>query len=207
MYGDMYANKSKIIFLGDSNVGKTSIIHTYLKKNGNVTSTIGTEFFKKYMPKYNRSLQVWDCAGQECYRAICKLYYRGSDACILVFDLSEPTSLESIKNYWISIYMENCSKPYRFILVGNKSDKSINIDYNIIWNLCKSYNMRYVETSVITQTNIDIIFNLTCELLNDSNTLNNNTLNNNTLNNNTLNNNTSLVINTDYRYNYFSNYC
>ena len=98
--------------------------------------------------------------------------------------------------------MENCSKPYRFILVGNKSDKSINIDYNIIWHLCKCYNMRYVETSVITKTNIDSIFNLTCELLSDSNTTNSTNLNNTDLNNNT-----SLVINTDYRYNYFSNYC
>lgn len=207
----MYAEKSKIIFLGDSNVGKTSIIHTYLKKNNNVTSTIGTEFFKKYMPKYNRSLQVWDCAGQECYRAICKLYYRGSDACILVFDLSEPKSLESIKNYWISIYMENCSKPYRFILVGNKSDKSIKIDYNIIWHLCKCYNMRYIETSVINNTNIDDIFNITCELLINNkfkdNSDNSDNSDNNYLDTNHLDNNTNLVIDTEHRYNYFSNYC
>ena len=200
-------NKSKVIFLGDSNVGKTSLIHTYLKKNNTISATIGTEFFKKHMEKYNRTLQVWDCAGQECYRAICKLYYRDSDACILVFDLSEPKSLDSIKNYWISTFKYHCSKSHKFILVGNKSDKTINIDYNIdyniVWHLCKSYNMRYIETSIITKTNIDDIFNFTCELLNNNNNNNNNTSSNTDL----INMNTISDTITSYRYSYFSNYC
>jgi len=202
-------NTSKVIFLGDSNVGKTSLINTYLKKNKTVSTTIGTEFFKKYMEKYDRTLHVWDCAGQECYRAVCKLYYRDTDACILVFDLSEPKSLDSIKNYWISTFKNNCSKSHKFILVGNKSDKTINIDYNIVWHLCKSYNMKYIETSVITETNINDIFNITCELLSnkDNTTDNNTTDNNNTLNKDLININNTHDVNTSYRYSYFSNYC
>ena len=194
--------KYKIIFLGDSNVGKTSLIHTYMKKNENISSTVGTEFFKKYMDKYNLTLQVWDCAGQERYRALCKIYYRGTNLCILVFDLSDPKTLNSIKDYWISTYISHCSETYKFILVGNKSDKTINIDYNIIWHLCKSYNMKYIETSVVNNVNIEDIFNFTCELLKNTNKTDNFTTD--SLNKNT---NTQLDIDTTYRYNYFSNYC
>ena len=94
------------------------------------------------------TLQIWDCAGQEKFRALTKLYYRNADLCILVSDLSQPKTLDSIQNYWIYTYIENNPKNTKFILVGNKSDLDINIDYTYIWNLCKSYNMKYIECSV-----------------------------------------------------------
>ena len=187
----------KIILIGDSSVGKTSILNSYLKKNTTPSSTIGTEFAKKYVDKYKLHLQIWDCAGQERYRALCKVYFRATDICILVFDLSNPSSLKSLRDYWINTYLENATKSYKFILVGNKSDLPITIDYNIIWQLSKTYNMKYIETSTVNKTNIDSIFNTACEFILDINKFDNTFIETNTLN----------IEDTSYRYNFLSSYC
>ena len=187
----------KIILIGDSTVGKTSILNSYLKKNTTPSSTIGTEFAKKYVDKYKLHLQIWDCAGQERYRALCKVYFRATDICILVFDLSNPSSLKSLRDYWINTYLENATKSYKFILVGNKSDLPITIDYNIIWQLSKTYNMKYIETSTVNKTNIDSIFNTACEFILDINKFDNTFIETNTLN----------IEDTSYRYNFLSSYC
>lgn len=187
----------KIILIGDSTVGKTSILNSYLKRNTNPSSTIGTEFAKKYVNKYKLNLQIWDCAGQERFRALCKVYFRATDICILVFDLSNPSSLKSIRDYWINTYLENATKSYKFILVGNKSDLPITIDYNIIWQLSKTYNMKYIETSSVNKTNIDSIFNTACEFILDINKFDNTFIETNTLN----------IEDTSHRYNFLSSYC
>ena len=194
----IYSYKSyKIILIGDSSVGKTSILNTYMKKKDNISTTVGTEFAKKYVDKYKLYLQIWDCAGQERFRALCKVYFRATDICILVFDLSNPSSLKSIRDYWINTYLENATKSYKFILVGNKSDLPITIDYNIIWQLSKTYNMKYIETSTVNKTNIDSIFNTACEFILDINKFDNTFIETNTLN----------IEDTSYRYNFLSSYC
>ena len=79
-------NKYKVIIIGDSGIGKTTIMNSYLKKNNNnQTSTIGTEYSNILISKYNQELQVWDCAGQEKFKSLVKLYYRGAKACIFTF--------------------------------------------------------------------------------------------------------------------------
>ena len=194
----IYSYKShKIILIGDSSVGKTSILNTYMKKKDNISTTIGTEFSKKYVDKYKLHLQIWDCAGQERFRALCKVYFRATDICILVFDLSNPSTLNSIKEYWINTYLENSTKSYKFILVGNKSDLPITIDYNIIWQLSKTYNMKYIETSIINNINIDSVFNTACEFILDINKYDNTFIETNTLN----------IEDTSHRYNFLSSYC
>lgn len=155
-------NKYKIIFVGDSSVGKTSILNSFMKKNYTPKTTVGTEFTETHIDKYNLTLQIWDCAGQERFRALTKLYYRYSHICIFVFDLSNPQSLESLQNYWINTVQNNADKNIQFILVGNKNDLSININYSIVWDLCKKYNMKYIEVSATQNSNISNIFNIAC---------------------------------------------
>ena len=193
-----YTRKSyKVIFIGDSSVGKTSILKKYTNINTETSSTIGTEFTKKYIEKYNLHLHIWDCAGQERFRALTRVYFRDTDICILVFDLSNQTTLESIKNYWIETYLKNSTKQHKFVLVGNKSDLTINIDYNIIWYLVKTYNMKYIETSVVDNKNITNIFDFACDLILEINTYDNNFTESNTLN----------ISTTSNRYNLWSSYC
>lgn len=193
-----YNRKSyKLIFIGDSSVGKTSILKKYTNTNTETSTTIGTEFTKKYIEKYKLSLQIWDCAGQERFRALTRVYFRNTDVCILVFDLSTPSSLLSIKNYWINAYLQNSTKNHKFILVGNKSDLTINIDYTIIWDLVKTYNMKYIETSSVHNINIDNIFDFACEHILEINSSNNNFIETNSLQ----------LSDTTQRYNSWSSYC
>lgn len=164
-------NKYKVIFVGDSNVGKTSILNTYVKKCNNTPRiTVGTEFFEQFMEKEDITLQIWDCAGQEKFRALTKLYYRCAQVCIFVFDLSNPDSLNAIQNYWIGTVKENSDNNIEFILIGNKNDLTYSIDYSIIWEICKIYNMKYIETSAINNYNIANIFKSICSVLLNKNT-------------------------------------
>tara|TARA_Y100000992_G_C21166561_1_gene443795 strand:+ start:71 stop:661 length:591 start_codon:yes stop_codon:yes gene_type:complete len=193
-----YNRKSyKLIFIGDSSVGKTSILKKYTNTNTETNTTIGTEFTKKYIDKYKLPLQIWDCAGQERFRALTKVYFRNTDVCILVFDLSTPSTLLSIKNYWINAYLQNSTKNNKFILVGNKSDLNINIDYTIIWDLVKIYNMKYIETSTVHNKNIDNIFDFACEHILEINSSNNNFIETDSLQ----------LSDTTQRYNSWSSYC
>ena len=154
--------KYKIIVIGDSNVGKTSIIDSYIN-NSNINKipkiTIGTQFTETFISKYNFYLQIWDCAGQEKFRALTKLYYRNSIACILIFDLSNINTLISLETYWIKAVLDNTDTPPLFLLIGNKSDLNSTISNTDITNLCNKYNMTYIETSVVNQSNIPFIFN------------------------------------------------
>jgi small GTP-binding protein len=159
-------NKYKIIVIGDSNVGKTSIIDSYANdfNNNKIPKiTIGTQFTETFISKYKFYLQIWDCAGQEKFRALTKLYYRHSTACILIFDLSNIDTLISLEQYWIKTVLDNTDTPPLFLLVGNKSDLNSTISKIDIMQLANKYNMTYIETSVINQSNIDTLFNTISE--------------------------------------------
>ncbi len=94
----------KVILLGESSVGKTSIIYRLTQnKFSDITISTINEFFteKNLMIKGNKiSLQIWDTAGEEKYRSIVKNYYKGSIAAILVYDITNKQSFEEIKNFW-----------------------------------------------------------------------------------------------------------
>lgn len=150
----------KIILIGSSNVGKTSIMNTFNKKKKNnvTTATIGSEFSVIQSTKYNHVLHVWDCAGQEKYRAISRIYYRDIQGCVYIFDLSNIKSLYDLRDYWIKQVIDNNKVNPISILVGNKSDLRINTDYDLIKELVKTYQMKYIETSVVQNTNLNQIF-------------------------------------------------
>lgn len=169
----MYVSKPenyKIIVIGDSGVGKTSILNLYCGKH-DYSITVGCDYIQKHLPEYNSILKIWDCAGQERYRALTRLFYRGSHGCVFVFDLSDIKTLYNINKYWIKAVFDNSFNPnIKPILIGNKSDLSINTDYKLIDFLCKKYNMAYLETSITTKKNINSAFlTLTLSIINSSN--------------------------------------
>merc|ERR1719419_1980030 len=92
----------KIIILGDSGVGKTSILHKYVSNKfiEEHKATIGADFSTKEITiDDNRliTLQIWDTAGQERFQSLGNAFYRGADACILVYDIADERSFEEIK--------------------------------------------------------------------------------------------------------------
>lgn len=120
----------KLLIVGDSAVGKTSIVTRYFSGffDTQTVPTIGYDFTTKLYSKQNSvkcKLQVWDIAGQERYQAVSKLYARNSAGCIVVCDITNKQSLENTLK-WKQIIEDNCgiwsSKSIPFVLVQNKVD-------------------------------------------------------------------------------------
>ena len=129
----MYMNKSydaslKIIMVGESNVGKTSILHRYINECFPTASnfTIGVDFSTKILTLDNRTykLLIWDTAGQERYHSITKSYFRETAGVILVYDMMERNTLEKCKIWYDSVMDKNIigKNMPSIILVGNKCD-------------------------------------------------------------------------------------
>ncbi len=153
----------KLIAIGDINVGKTSLIQSYISGNiiHNYVSTVGIDFsYKNFMINdYNVDLHIWDTSGQERFMSIITQYYRGAHAVMLVFDLSNISSFNNIK-FWLNQINSRIERTsYEAILIGNKSDQNTIITPDMIQSLIDEYtNITYMETSVTTYKNINLAF-------------------------------------------------
>ena len=115
----------KIIIIGDSSVGKTSLTQratsgVYKDKS---LPTLGFEFFP-FIVKYKDTiikLEIWDTCGQEAYRSLVKSYFCNSSIAIIVYAIDNRKSFTSIEE-WIRQCKNLCSPDTKFILIGNKND-------------------------------------------------------------------------------------
>ena len=115
----------KIIFLGESGVGKTSIISRYMKNyQSSPENTLAAISINKNIKIDNLEveLQIWDTAGQEQYRSITSLFYKDALICVLVYDVTKKTSFIQVKEYWYKSVKENGMKDVIIAIVGNKCD-------------------------------------------------------------------------------------
>jgi len=123
---------SKMVVLGDVAVGKTSLIKTYVN-NGQFQGeaatqvSIGSNFESKTLKHEGLDvvIQLWDTAGQERFESLGYAFYRGSNCCMLVYDVSNRASFEAL-NKWKLNFISNASPAdaasFPFMVVGNKSD-------------------------------------------------------------------------------------
>ena len=155
-------NFLKIVILGDSGVGKTTLLHQYL--NGRIQAkskpTIGADFSKKEIMIDNTvvTLQIWDTAGQEKFQSLGYAFYRGADCCALCYDITNSHSFEQLAK-WKEGFIENAgpSDPdtFPFVCIGNKLDleqeRSVATAQGEKW--AKSNNdMMFFETSATDGT-------------------------------------------------------
>ena len=121
----------KIILLGESGVGKTSIILRYFKDEftENMQSTFGSTFIIKKVVKDNITykLNIWDTTGQEKYHSVTKLFVQGADIAILVYAINKIDSFKKI-DYWNKTIKDNCDENIILSIVGNKTDLFNNED-------------------------------------------------------------------------------
>ncbi|KAG5507626.1 hypothetical protein JKF63_06575 [Porcisia hertigi] len=114
----------KIIILGDSGVGKTSLMHQYVNHmfDNRYKATIGADFLSKDIEVNGRvvTLQIWDTAGQERFQSLGSAFYRGADACILVFDVTQQDSFAHVGS-WLEEFSIQAGRRDS-VLVGNKTD-------------------------------------------------------------------------------------
>ena len=116
----------KVILLGESGTGKTSLINAAIGNefssdpNLTISSNFFTKKFIKKKKKYN--LNIWDTAGQEAYRSLTKLFIKNTKIVIFVYAIDSKFSFESLKSYWVSLGKEILGDEAIYGLVGNKSD-------------------------------------------------------------------------------------
>ena len=150
-------NFLKIVILGDSGVGKTTLLQQYVhnKANANTKPTIGADFSKKEIQVDGQvvTLQIWDTAGQEKFQSLGFAFYRGADCCALCYDLTNPASFEALDK-WKEGFIDNAGpddpKSFPFVLIGNKvdreNDRKVGPEKAKAW--CSENNdMQYFETS------------------------------------------------------------
>jgi len=123
--------EAKIVLLGDTGVGKTSIALRFTQDifQPRTNPTIGASFLMKTLdvgegPQQQKiKLQIWDTAGQDRFRSLAPMYYRGASAAVLVYDTCSAVSFEKIKD-WVSELKTNIQDDIVMFVVGNKVDKA-----------------------------------------------------------------------------------
>ena len=168
----------KIILLGDSSVGKTTIfqrfIDNHLEKNS--CATVGVEFKLKNYNYHNKnySIQVFDTAGQERFRSITQAYYKMGQGFFIIFDISNEDSLKSVP-YWIDSIYDKVIENNNIIILGNKSDLQVQIADNVIKQTLEKYKkIKFIKTSALNNKNINKAFEEMIDLCDQGNTMENN---------------------------------
>ncbi|KAI8975004.1 ras-like GTP-binding protein RYL2 [Pilobolus umbonatus] len=167
--------EAKVVILGSTGVGKTSVAVRYVQNTftPNGSSTIGASFMTKKLSvdNCNVRLQLWDTAGQEKFRAMAPMYYRGASAGILVYDItSENSYLEMIS--WMDELKKNMSDELVLYVVGNKVDLESHrqVPLSRVVDYCKRAGIDVTgiqEVSAKTNDGIDNVFyDITVTLVN-----------------------------------------
>ena len=118
----------KVVLIGESGVGKTSIISKFTKGifNQDIMSTNGATFSTKKkefkQSKKTLSFEIWDTAGQEKYRSLAKMFFKDAAVALIVYDITNKESFQEIQKYWLNLVKENGPQHIIMYIVGNKYD-------------------------------------------------------------------------------------
>ncbi|XP_029639210.1 EF-hand calcium-binding domain-containing protein 4A isoform X5 [Octopus sinensis] len=145
----------KIVFVGDSGVGKSSFIHRFCHDDFQPTfaATIGVDFRIKSIEVGGHlfALQLWDTAGQERFRSITKQYFRKADGVLIMYDVTSEHSLINVRN-WLTSVNETVDPNTVIVIVGNKTDlytdySELSKQYKVASRLAQENNALFYETS------------------------------------------------------------
>ena len=165
----------KVVLIGESGVGKTSIISRYITNTfkSQLMATSGANFVTKNLileddkeESQSIKFEIWDTAGQEKYKSMVSSYYRGAHVALIVFDLTSHLSFEALPS-WIENFYKNGPEQKNTILIGNKKDlvEERQVTQEEAELFSQTNNMIYFETSAKEGDNIDYVFNYTAEKL------------------------------------------
>eukprot|EP00755_Sulcionema_specki_P029039 Sspe_Gene.91268::Locus_62727_Transcript_1_1_Confidence_1.000_Length_804::g.91268::m.91268/K07893/RAB6A; Ras-related protein Rab-6A len=161
--GSSPVSKYKLVFLGDTHVGKTSIITRFMYDtfDRQYQATIGIDFLSKTMHLEDRSvrLQLWDTAGQERFRSLIPSYIRDSSVAVIVYDISCRQSFLNTAT-WLEDVRAERGDNVIVVLVGNKTDKSDSREVTLEEGEQKSKELgvMFIETSAKAGFNIRALF-------------------------------------------------
>jgi len=158
----------KVIILGDSGVGKTSLMNQYVHKrfSNQYKATIGADFLTKEVMIDDKlvTLQIWDTAGQERFQSLGVAFYRGADSCVLVYDITDAKSFDNLES-WMDEFLVHAAprnqETFPFVVLGNKADmakrRQVATSKAKQWCTGKN-NIPYFETSAKEALNVEQAF-------------------------------------------------
>ena len=155
-----YDEKLKLMILGDSSVGKTSLLKKYCKNefSHSYITTVGIDFQVKLLNINDKKIkiQIWDTAGEERYRVVAKNYFNTSDGFIIMYDITNRESFDDITN-WIEQIRDSTPNYKKSVLFGNKSDlnKLRNVQINEGKELAQKNDFKFFETSAKDGLNLN----------------------------------------------------
>jgi Ras-related protein Rab-7A len=158
----------KVIILGDSGVGKTSLMNQYISKkfNSQYKATIGADFLTKEIQIDSKTItmQIWDTAGQERFQSLGVAFYRGADCCCLVYDVNNIKSFDNLDSWRDEFLLQSSPKNpdgFPFIVIGNKTDvdtgkREVTKKRAVEW--CRERMIPYFEASAKMGLNVEEAF-------------------------------------------------
>ncbi|XP_056634870.1 ras-related protein Rab-3 isoform X1 [Diorhabda carinulata] len=167
----------KLLIIGNSSVGKTSFLFRYADDSftSAFVSTVGIDFKVKTVFRHDKrvKLQIWDTAGQERYRTITTAYYRGAMGFILMYDITNEESFNSVQD-WVTQIKTYSWDNAQVILVGNKCDMEDErvISFERGKQLAEQLGVEFFETSAKENINVKAVFerlvDIICDKMSDS---------------------------------------
>lgn len=153
----------KVIVVGDSGVGKTSIVGRYTDKYSEKSKpTIAASFSSRteIIDNFKITFNIWDTAGTERYRSVNQIFYKQAYICLLVYDITKKDSFESLRSYWHGVVRENSTTGIIFGLAGNKVDLMENeeVEKNEVENFSQEIHAVFRLTSALNNISIDDLF-------------------------------------------------
>ena len=155
----------KVVLVGESGVGKTSIITQFIDQTfqEDIQSTTGGTFSTKSVVCDGGKVlkfEIWDTAGQEKYRSLTTMFYKDANAAVMVYDVTRAESFEEIKNYWSNQIKDNSPENIILAIAANKSDliEQETVDEGEARNFAKELNAIFVTTSAKSSEGINSLF-------------------------------------------------
>ena len=155
----------KIVLIGESGVGKTSIISQFIDQifQDDQQSTIGGTFSTKTIKCSNGKtlkFEIWDTAGQEKYRSVTKMFYKDADVAVLVYDITNKYSFEELQKYWVQQVKDSSPKDIILAIIANKSDliEREEVDEADARNYANEINALFALTSAKNNFGVDDLF-------------------------------------------------
>jgi small GTP-binding protein len=153
----------KLILVGDSGVGKTSLLSQFARNkfNPDAKTTIGVEFATKTITVKDKVIkaQIWDTAGQERYRSVTSSYYKGAIGALILYDITSSLTFQSVPR-WLVELRAGAEPSIIIMLVGNKLDK---LELRAVTeadgaNYAERESLLFLETSARDATNVEDAF-------------------------------------------------
>ncbi|XP_016351683.1 ras-related protein Rab-31-like [Sinocyclocheilus anshuiensis] len=159
----MAIRELKVCLLGDTGVGKSSIVCRFVQDHfdHNISPTIGASFLTKTVPCGNElhKFLIWDTAGQERFHSLAPMYYRGSAAAVVVYDITKLDSFQTLKK-WVKELKEHGPEHIVVAIAGNKTDLGDirEVPTKEAKDFAESISAIFMETSARNAVNIEELF-------------------------------------------------